>query len=204
MELKLRYLLFFLLFMVCQNSLGISENTLIYARVTVPDRSSEALQLGLKAAFQIACLKQSKNPNVMSLPKVQAAMTNLTQWIQSYSYFEVRSLHKLFLKVSFDRKGLEKLLKEPAAVLQKSVKKQTVEMTVSGIKSADEYVEVIHNLRAIKEIKKISTKELNQNGIALQIELQGNSTDLQQSLANNPNFTVNTDSKTLHTIWKGK
>ena len=86
------------------------------AVITVPDRSSTAMNAALKTAFTQVLIKVSGNTQVMTLPTIQNALPDLQQWILSYRYVASedgdKAAGQLQLQVAFDRQGIAQLLQE--------------------------------------------------------------------------------------------
>lgn len=184
------------------------------ATVAVTDRSAPALQLALQSAFSEVMVKMSGNPNVMTLPAVQKASNNLTQWLQSYAYVEQPNANPqasstLFLQVVFDDVGLQQLLDastQKMALEKSSTPESTVTMIISGVKSVADYVQVIHVLRAKNDVTHLSVNDVQGDQVSLQIKIAGSNAQFQQLLSADNNFKLvatQLPSSQLQYYWMG-
>lgn len=82
------------------------------AQVNVASKDPSLLQPALQQALKLVLVKYSGNPNVMSLPDVQAAIVQSGRWVKRYAYLPNPSNKSMpwILQVSFDGKSLEQLL----------------------------------------------------------------------------------------------
>ncbi|OGT43972.1 MAG: hypothetical protein A3F13_04395 [Gammaproteobacteria bacterium RIFCSPHIGHO2_12_FULL_40_19] len=194
-----------------------STDALDQATVTVVNRSSTALQMGLQAAFSEVLVRMSGNPEIMSRPSIKKAALNLTQWVQSYSYLEMPNTNtnaqeELFLQVSFDGAGLQQLLHTgPQKTTQAdnnapSTPQSGVLLVVAGVKSMADYVQVMHALRAKNDVTQVSVKNVKNDQVFLRVKISGDSGAFQQVLAADNNFKSIDDgmqSSQLQYYWMG-
>lgn len=167
--------------------------------VAVTDRSAPALQLALQSAFAEVLSKMSENPDVMTLPAIQKASANLTQWVQSYSYIEQPGANSqaaptLMLQVIFDQAGLQQLLQTTTKTVPKSssaAQGSTITMVVSGVKSIADYVQVMHALREKNDVAHVSVNDVKSDSVSLQIKISGSIAQFQKLLSMDNNFKSN-------------
>lgn len=88
-------------------------------QVSLPSKDTSLLQPALQHAFKMVLIKYSGNPNIMSLPDVQAALPQLDRWVKQYAYQANPENMNLpwVLQVRFDGKLLEQLLMKANQVL---------------------------------------------------------------------------------------
>lgn len=202
--------------MAFADSTDSSDDASNQATVAVVDRSPDALQLALKAAFSEAMVKISGDPQVMSRPIMKKMSLSATQWVQSYSYLELPSTNpnqkpELFLQVVFDGAGLQALLapaQERAEAARTAVNApppsisssalpssslspsspSVVMLVVSGVSNIGDYVQVMRSLRAKNDVVHVAVRDVNNNQMAVQVTLSGDQDQFRQLLANDTNF----------------
>ena len=194
-----------------------TTSTLNQTTVAVSDRSATALQLALQAAFSQVMIQISNDPNVMTKPAIQQASTNVTQWVQSYSYIEQPNANPqlpptMQLQVVFDQAGLQQLLRaknQITAQNNNSSDQSTLTMMVMGVRNIADYVQMMHALRAKNDVEQVSVKNVQSDIVLLQVKISGNSSQFQQLLASDNNFKSSvdneqsTDQTQLQYYWMG-
>lgn len=219
--------------MAFADSTDSSDDASNQATVAVVDRSPDALQLALKAAFSEAMVKISGDPQVMSRPIMKKMSLSATQWVQSYSYLELPSTNpnqkpELFLQVVFDGAGLQALLapaqeraeaartavnapsslpssSSPSSSLSSS-SPSVVMLVVSGVSNIGDYVQVMRSLRAKNDVVHVAVRDVNNNQMAVQVKLSGDQDQFRQLLANDANFRradSDGDTSSMQYYWIG-
>ncbi|EKD92325.1 MAG: hypothetical protein ACD_29C00062G0002 [uncultured bacterium] len=79
--------------------------------LTVPDRSKEALQNAFKIAFAQFITKMSGDTHILTVPAIQAAENNASEWVQNYTYEIDPASSQLQLQIVFDASAIQALLK---------------------------------------------------------------------------------------------
>lgn len=193
-----------------------ANDVLSQVTVAVTDRSATALQLALQSAFSETLIKMSGNPNIMTLPAIQKASQNLTQWVQSYTYIDANQSNAtsaaapgLLLQVTFDQLGLQQLLQATTQTAEKKEglrDQQTITLLVSGVKTIADYVQLARALRAKNDVKQVLVGDMKSDQVSLQIQLAGTVAQFQQLLSADPNFkseAVGMQSNQLQYYWMG-
>lgn len=83
--------------------------------VAVPNQSEQALQQALPIAFARALVRVSGNAEVMTLPQMQNAVSDINKYVQSYGFFTKTTSQnekKIYVKVTFDQQALLNLLQQ--------------------------------------------------------------------------------------------
>lgn len=201
------------------------------ATVSVVDRSPDALQLAMKAAFSEVMVKTSGDPQVMSRPVMKKMALNVMQWVQSYSYLALPSTNpaqkpELFLQVVFDSAGLQTLL-APAAERAEAARTAVdapsdssvsssltvspsspadVALVISGVSNMDDYVQVMRSLRAKNDVVHVAVRDVKNNQMALEVKLSGDRDQFRQLLANDTHFRLadsDGDTTAMQYYWIG-
>lgn len=111
----MRRLICFLLMLLPLSCIwAVSVDQLNQATVSVSNRSEAVLHQALQDAFSQVLVKTSGNPHVMTLPVIQNALSNVSQWVQSYAYedqsTQTTNSPTVQLQVIFDQAGIQRLL----------------------------------------------------------------------------------------------
>lgn len=147
------------------------------AEVAVADQSAPALQLGLQAAFAEVMVKMSGNPNIMSVPQIQSASSNVMQWLQSYTYRHAPSVDAiqnsgLILQVVFNHEGLRELLKTATQGVQLNAPPPSeLQLFVIGVKDMQDYSALLQALKSKPGVAHVSVAGLAANRVALMVQL---------------------------------
>jgi len=90
--------------------------------IPVPNRSNKVLKQTLPQALAEELAKVSGNAGVATLPQIQNALANANELVQSYGYHWQKNNDKkqLYLKIIFDLKGVERLLKNANQAIWKN------------------------------------------------------------------------------------
>ena len=163
------------------------------AQVAVLDESSNALQLGLQAAFSEVMIKMTGNPKIMSVPAVQTVASNLTQIVQSYSFSQETSAlppsrPSIMLDVVFNQDALQQLLqivnKTTDTTPTQPVTSQ-VKLLITGVKNMADYATMMQTLRATSNVNSVTVNSVDPDRIALTIDINGGSPALKAGLTTN-------------------
>ncbi|MDP1574787.1 MAG: DUF2066 domain-containing protein [Coxiellaceae bacterium] len=162
-------------------------------QVAVLDESSNALQLGLQAAFSEVMIKMTGDPKVMDLPAVKMVASNITQIVQSYSFSQETSAlppsrPSIILDVVFNPDALQQLMQlinktndnAPTPPVTTQVK-----LLVTGVKNMADYTTLMQTLRATSNVNTVTVNSVDPDRIALTIDVNGGSPQLKAGLTTN-------------------
>lgn len=108
----------FVVFLIFVFSLSAWAAAINIATVTVPDRSKKALQEGMRTALSQVVVQMSGNAGITTLPAVQSAISDASSWVQDYTYQPTSDGSPgLTLQVTFDKAGLDELLRKSGQVV---------------------------------------------------------------------------------------
>ena len=83
------------------------------AFVNVPDQSDPAFQKALPQALEQVLIRMSGNTDVMTLPAIQNVLSQISRYIEKYSYItkiEDNRNNQLLLRVAFNQQAIRQLL----------------------------------------------------------------------------------------------
>ncbi|MCH9643443.1 MAG: DUF2066 domain-containing protein [Gammaproteobacteria bacterium] len=107
-----------LIFFLISGSFGLARantHNLYTAELPISDPSYSAVQKVFPVAFANVLVKISGNQQVMTLPQIQNVMSQINQYIQSYSYeskLDQEGNKQLLVKINFDENGINNLLSQ--------------------------------------------------------------------------------------------
>ena len=84
---------------------------LTHAVISVPNQSQSSLSSGMLEGFKQVLVKASGNASINTLPAIEQAETNIQQYVLSYHFIQPQA-DTWQLNVSFDPKGIKKLLSQ--------------------------------------------------------------------------------------------
>lgn len=85
------------------------------ADIPIASQSQEALQQAMRQALIQVLIKSSGNRGIATLPEIQNTLSSANQLVQSYSYYNqgnTQGRQQLFVSITFNRKGLYRLLRQ--------------------------------------------------------------------------------------------
>ncbi len=188
-----RLLALFLFIGISAMAFAADSPDLVTAKVSVPDQSSASLQKALPQAFAQVLVNVSGNPNISSVPAVANNKRDLSTFLQNYSFIRENGPQgeaELSVQITFDKAAIDDFLRE-AGQSHAQAHYAPVRLEVLGINSLQDYLDVVHAIKNIPEIKQVSVSDSNGSSLIVSVLSDGGAQNLTQALSKNPNFVSN-------------
>lgn len=189
-----------------------ASSNVVLAEVNVPiaDRSDAALDKALQAAFVQEATRLSRNPKVMSSPRMQDAAKAVKLWVESYRYVSDPQSSALMLQVTFNPTAMKKILGENngvvnAQMIEKNApptKEKLIGIVIKNIQDERDFRELVSSLQGIKGVDRVSTEGLQGDSVRVTVYYAGDVSQFEHMITENHRFK--TSSTPLEYEWAGR
>lgn len=161
------------------------------AELPVANCQTTTINAALPQALSSVLIRMSGNPDLMTLPSVQAQVSEPARFVTSYQCVanSQASDQPWLAQIHFDAHALKKLLKAGDQAALGTTQTQ-VAVYVSGVNNLSDYSAVLGEFKKIAAVSHVSVAAIDQDHLILQVAVAGGSQALQTDLVNSPQFSA--------------